>query len=517
MGNTYVDTNGWDCVSAIKYSDVNKAIINQKSSPTTFSQAAPDGQAAVSGTFGDWLLTLGGAGKNIYMSVPIKSGTFKMGTEEIALNPCTATIEVHAQFLPQPTDTAKKNLVLVTDSASSPAVTVSSVLPAQTDYLANAVLSQLLGAWFNANLQEFNHVFAVADFNAQLDTGLEWLTPSLLGYAVAEPELNPTLENSVFGVLTLIDGSTDTSGLSLQVSPFSIPDKSDAGFLLSPQVCLTHMILASTPLMFKGITDTPPSQNFKIDASGTRIINTNDLTLVPTKLENGKVVTPTVSASNFTLQIDTTELVINISDMQFEFSPGINVHLNYEGRQTLNYDAEHDILGLTVSTQSGSGSVVVSEGFQIANIVLGVVAIVTAIVGGVGGAISKAATSAVTSATEAAVTTAEAEGEAATATVSILKGIISGTPQEMSQLGGRFAMIAKCAMLGSFLTGTPAAIMGIVDAVANLKYDEMPKISDLTNNAIGKAVVWPAGTPSFKLASAQLNGSCQFGLTYSGA
>jgi hypothetical protein len=516
MANSYVDTNGWDCVSAIKYSDVNKAIQNQKSSPTSFTQPAPDGSATIQGTFGDWLLTLGGSGKNIWMQVPITSGTLTMGTTQIKLDPCTATIEVHAQFLPQPDD--KQNLVLTTkgDSAT-PAVTVEGVLPAQSNFMAQAALNELLVVWFNANLDQFNHVFAVADFNAQLDAGLTWLKPSRVGYAVAEPELDPTLDNSVFGVLALIDGNTDTTGLSLQVSPFAIPDKSDAGFLLSPQVCLNHMVLPSTPLMFQGITDQPPLSNFKIDASGTRIINTNDLTLVPFQLTNDKTVTPTVSAGDFTIQVETTELVITISDMQFEYSPGIYVHLNYEGRQILGYDTTHDILDLTVDTQSGSGSVQVSKGFQIADIVLGVLSIVTAIAGGVGGAVAKAATTAVASATEASVTVAENVGEDLPVTVTILKGIVSGTAQEISQLGARFAMIAKVAMIGAFATGTTSGIMAIVQAAANLDYDKMPKISDLTNNAIGKAVMWPSGTPSFTLNSAQLNGACQFGLTYKSA
>ena len=40
----------------------------------------------------------------------------------------------------------------------------------------------------------------------------------------------------------------------------------------------------------------------------------------------------------------------------------------------------------------------------------------------------------------------------------------------------------------------------------------VPKITELTDNALGRAVMWPEGVPRYTLASAQLNGALQFGL-----
>lgn len=515
-----VDMNGWHTAGALYYSDVNKAIADQGLSPTSWSETAPDGSASASGEFGTWSLAKGGSGPLLMLSIPLTSGTVTIGTGSPAtLTAATATVIVHAQFMPQPGATQSQILQLKSQAAASnlEIASVENITPPQEKFLNQAALKQLLETWLNANLEDFNHTFATVNMNTEFaNAGVAWLQPSHIGYAVAEPELNPTPENSVFAVLCLIDGEQSATGLVEQVSPYAIPPGAQGGFVIAPEKFLQHMMLATVPFMFQGVSTKPADEYFQIDNAGTRISNTQPLTMAKTKLENGNIVEPTVKAGDFTIQIDTTELVITATAMTFEYSPGITVSLNYTGRSKLSYDATKGILDLAVTTQNGSGSVSISKGLQIAEIVLSLASIVLAAVGAVGGVVGRTANSAVTTATEAALGAAKAEGEDAAAienlNVTALRGLISGTPAEVTQIAGRFIAVAKVAGIGAFATTLMPAITEILQAVADGDYQSMPKITDLTDAAIGEAIQWPTTIPNLTLSTAQLNGAMQFGL-----
>ena len=520
MAATAVDMNGWDTVAAITYEDVNAAIALKKTWPATFSQAFPDNSASASGTFGPWSLTTGGAGPLIKLLIPITGGTFKSGNTSTPLTACAATVEVQAAFLAQVADPQSKDLKLITQPTGSltKVATVMDLEPKQSSPLADAVFKQLLENWFNANLIQFDHVFVTVDFDTELlADGIKWLAPSFQGYAVAEPGIGATLQNSVFAVLTLIDGDKPPSILDLQVSPYAIPANARAAFLISAEKFLQHMMLQATPMMFKDNPD--PSTNFIIDNDGKRIRNTQSLTLTATQLDSGKIVNPTVDPSNFTIEVDETELAIKITDMTFTYSPGITVHLNYHGTSILSYDAPNGILDLTVQDQGGDGSVEVSEAINAVEIALGVFALVATVVGAGFGAVSRIATKAVATATTAGIDAAEAVtvdlNAQAQVTVTCCRGIVSGSVTEVSNLAARFTSIAKVAAICAFCCGVPAAIMPIVSAVASNNYRGMPKITDLTDTALGKIVKWPAGVPGFTLSTAQLNGCLQFGFVKS--
>jgi hypothetical protein len=96
--------------------------------------------------------------------------------------------------------------------------------------------------------------------------------------------------------------------------------------------------------------------------------------------------------------------------------------------------------------------------------------------------------------------------------VTCCRGLISGTPQEVSQIAARAITVAKIAAIGAFVTTAIPSFMAIATAIAQGDYESMPKITDLTDNALGQAIIWPSGVPGYVLASAQLNGSLQFGL-----
>jgi len=512
---TDVDMNGWHTAGAIFYSDVNQAIQEEGTSPESFDITASDGSASASGSFGTWQLTTGGAGQDIVLAVPIDSGTLTLDSDSRTLTPATASVMVRAEYVPGPD--GRRALKVATSGTD--VADVLNLEPAQSDFLVNAALASLLKQWLNENLGEFSQVFATVDMNVQFENeGIAWLKPSVTSYAVAEPQ-HPTPENSVFAVLCLIDGEEAPSDLAAQVSPYAIPENARGSFLIAPEKFLQHMMLAAVPLMFEGISTKPATEYFVIDNDGTRIRNTQKLTMQRTRLENGHEVNPSVAPSNFTIQVDTTELVITITAMGFTYSRGIEVSLNYEGRSILSYDAELGILDLTVTTQSGSGSVSVTKGMQIAEIVLGVATIVLSLVAAGGGTVARIASPVVKTAEAADLGAAQAGRQTVTGIQRMLlaavNSILRGEPVALEQIAGRALSVMKIASIGAFCTGLMPAITQILQAYADHDYQSLPKITDLTDSAIGRAIRWPTAVPDLTLSSAQLNGALQFGLVRS--
>ncbi|TIN49194.1 MAG: hypothetical protein E5Y32_02390 [Mesorhizobium sp.] len=504
-----VDTNGWHTIAAIKYADVNKAIARDKKGPTKFDQGSPDGKEKANGNFGPWTLTTGGAGTTLIMELPIIEGTITIDGTAYPITACVAKVAVKATFLPQSGSSVES---LVNDKSQP--VSVAACEPVQSDFAAAAALPRLLETWLNSNLSEFNAVFASVDLDADYNVGMDWLKPSFRGYAVAEPAYSPTLENSVFAVMCLIDNTDEPAGLLWQISPYAIPPTAKGAFLVAPEKFLEHMILPVVPAMFTGIKDAPARDHFRIDNAGTRICNRTDVKLMSVKLDNHKEVSPAIAAQNFAIQLESGEIVLSIADMTFEYSPGITLHLNYTLRCGLTLSENH--LDFTVLEQTGSGSVEVSKGLDIAQIVLGATSIVLALVSGGTGAVSKVADAAIVSTTEATTVAVENavmdENEAELAVVNGLKGIIKGTVPEVRELSSRLMAVVKVAVVGGFCCTLLPAFVQIMQAIANGDYNKIPRIGDLVNDHVGKTVKWPADAGGFVLNSAQLNGALQFGL-----
>lgn len=525
------DTEGWHTVAAITYSDVNAAIAANGTKPASFQVTATDESVSSSGQFGDWVLTLGGSGPNISMRIGITGGSItgpfgQHGAETtLPVAACAFPILVRAQYIPHTGDPNVHDLKLDNSGqgGDSAPVTVGAYLDNKqptSSFLANAGLQELLQQWLTDNINQFNALFASVDLDADYTLeGLSWLKPTYKGYAVAERVADPTLDNSTFAVMCLIDGDKPPADLAYAVSPFAIPDGARAGFLISANKFLQHMMLAAVPAMFKDIQNDDPTKHFVIDNDGTRIRNTGGLKLLKVKLENGHEVEPAISASQFAISVQEQELVIAMTDMVFEYSPGITVHLNYQGSSSLYYDKTKGLLDLAIKVQSGNGSVEVSKAIQITDIVLGVVAIVASLAAAAGGAVSKVATAAVQSATNAAITTAENVGESTEAvqqaTVTALRGLISGSVEDVSAIASRASAVAKVAAAGAFAATLMPAITEIMKSVAEGDYQSMPKITELTDAAVGKTVIWPKEVGTFTLDSARLDGCLQFGLVKS--
>lgn len=532
-----VETHDWDVIAAITYADVNAAIDAQGSSPQSFDVTSQDGSSTLSGRFGPWRLTTGGAGSLLHIEAPILEARASYNGAELPMDPTVARLLVHAEFLPQPDSVGKRNLVLRTSPRAEGeiVVTVEGPSPAQSttnaegkvveDFLRQTLMKSLIEQWANANLDAFNHVFAVADLELDLSAspGLTWMTPWHLGYAVQEPAINPTVDNAVFAVLALVDepAGDDEKSLRLQnlayeVDLGAIPPGRKAGLVISGPQFVRQFIYPTMPHVFAGLENTRPEENFTISNGGITIRNHNELKLDAHKLEEKTLVDPVVPAETFSMELVGTELRIRSENMWFEYSPGIFVYLSFHTHVEVFFDENIERLQITKGEVISDGHAEMSDALQGLMIGLLVIGIVTAVAGGVAGAISKSATTAVEEVAQGAsitVTGAARTAALAAEEASIMCGRIVSNAATIETIGARAAVIGGVAGVGGFVLAGGSALTEVLKTIADNDFSAVPDIADLTNLALGEGIRF-SGMQDYRIAEAGLNGALIFGLEH---
>ncbi|HRI72295.1 MAG TPA: TULIP family P47-like protein, partial [Polyangium sp.] len=259
--NVSVYTYNWDTVFAIPVSDVNKAIIDHKSSPANFRYEEA-GSYTLSANFGAWQMSQGGDGKNVRFTISMTDIVVTYATgKTVTCASGTAVIEINLHFIPH-TESASassgKPMALkaktVTDDPSIPiaALVGQPVLSPDPGTITTAVIGAGLLQWVLNNLDEFNHIFAIVDLNLMVDQG-QWgfVTPNYTSYAYLD---GGTVDSSIFGVLTMTGTRTGES-LSEQISPSAIPKGSRAGFLVSQERTLCDLVRPAIMRAYPGLSD----------------------------------------------------------------------------------------------------------------------------------------------------------------------------------------------------------------------------------------------------------------------
>ncbi|WP_417663524.1 TULIP family P47-like protein [Pseudomonas sp.] len=293
-----VYTYNWDTAFAIPIPDVNKTIVDQKSSPPGFTTTAADSYT-VSADFGDWQICMGGDGKNVRFSIPMNGIVidYSSGTR-VTCATGTAIIEINLHYIPHETSTdVPSNPVALTakttsDDPSTPVAALVGQVTLSPDpgTISNAVFGQALLDWINGNLGEFNHIFSVVDLNRMIDQQ-QWgfVTPNYTSYAYLDGN---TLEDSILGVLTMT-GDRNGEDLSEQISPSAIPSGSEAGFLVSQERTLYDLVRPAIMVAYPGLTDA----TFLMSDDKTRLYLVPDVSVdMPPVDHNGSTYYPKLTA-----------------------------------------------------------------------------------------------------------------------------------------------------------------------------------------------------------------------------
>ncbi len=386
-------TYNWDTVFALPASIVNNAIIKKKSSPSRFKYSfTPEGstiESTVSANFGDWLITQGGDGKNLRMSVPLNTIAVLSGTEvPTFLGSANAVIEIKLHYVPHtdaPSPKSGKLMKLVPknilESPTDPVVTLVGEIKYQNPpgIVEKAVFEIGFRDWINANLAEFDHIFAVININDKIDSDAQWAftKPTYTSYAFIDRD---TLEDSVFGVLCMTGGRSGEK-FTEQISPNAIPASSKAGFLISQRRFLDDLVKPALKLSYNGLTE----DKLSISSDGTSLsLKIGETVQLKDVSHDGNKYSPLLKEFEITALGQTLKIY---SHTKTEVSSGIysiskathwyNIKLGTKsnGKQTLKY-SESQKAKITHETEK-------SVGVEIGEIIAGILTAIVVVIAGI--------------------------------------------------------------------------------------------------------------------------------------
>ncbi|GGK72713.1 TULIP family P47-like protein [Mangrovihabitans endophyticus] len=534
---------GWDTVFAVNYTKLNEAIVKSKTTPPDFAQTETG--LELSGDWSDWQLSTGGDGHNVQMRCPILTGTATDGTENIDLSGGWVEILVQLDLIPDPsyvyedpTGTGGTPVKMPVRTAGTPARPAVSLISTSFDTLTGLwkyVVPGLFLDWFNAHIEEFNHVFAVTVINTLADVGdYQWLKPTDVSYACADA-IDDSPDHSVFGSLCLTEGRTTSDNPNLSQSIDSrlladMPATANSAFAIAPERVTSKLLLPGAIHCIQG----SDASDFEIINDNLWVANKNDVIWGNFELDNGDRVQPRIAKNKFQIGLKGEFVRVEVTDATFDWpgwhGPGhITVHMNYV--QEFAFELQEAPQGYIfvpkegVGTKTVTASVISDKDVLIFEIVLGVaVGIALACIGSALGArLGSAAQKGVTSATEGAVQVSEAAieevvGEAGSQAVRAAEREAASAAAESIAHAANPSYYQKFTtallankwkifggMIGSILA-TPVGLIGeITKAVADGDVEKIPAFDKFAAQCIG-STTFPNVGDTWKPSTAGLQG-----------
>jgi hypothetical protein len=379
MSADVASTLGWDTVFAVHIGDLNEVIAARNASPAGFSAVDAEDGISVTGKFGTWQIVPGGSGGLLWMKVPFHDTVVTMVGKAQPPKSGTATIELRLRFLDQDAGAAApgapRNLKLTveTQAASSDerAVTILDSPGIVYDgeaprFMEQTALETLLDIWMNSHLDEFQHVFATVDINAvAAHDGFQWLQPTHADYAYCDLPPN----DGLLAVLCMTEGRPPRS-LVQQVTAAAIPAGQRAGFLISKRRLLKKLVLPIMPQLFPGSR----AGDYAMSESGEAIVTTTQNVAFTVTTSDGEQ--HNAQLTNFQLSL-TGEEVTFAMVTKTDVSPGIRAVCraeNFLGVRLVNVGALQTLAFYDTRPQVVTKWDEKDRGFEITEIILGVIA-----------------------------------------------------------------------------------------------------------------------------------------------
>lgn len=541
-----VDTYDWDTAFAIRFADANTAIVNGWANVNSGAKnvSQTDDGYSISAVLGPWQLCEGGDGRNVRMTIPVVSGSYTSNGPATDLTGTVFKVEINLDYVPNPKDESNQQLKVTTKGE---ATTVLDVMGINLGEIGKAVLKQVFGKWLAANLGEFNHVFHDINISEAIDKDSDWafLTPTAVSYAVTD---QGSLATSVFGVLTMTERRPAPN--NHQVSPNAISDGENSGFNISGSLFTNKMLLSAAALQFQqpeSVTslkkdslerqkafDLWVAQSFCIANDGMSVTNSSPMTFGTFLDDSGTSRTLVVDATDFKLSVNYGLIEIDFTDLKYNYSPGIDVHINYKQHFNVYLADGKDahgkptkIFALKNIDRDCNISITKSREVQITEIVMGIaLSIAGAVLGGLAG---EAIGTLIKGTAQAAVASSEATAEAVSMSLVDVASEASDESIDLlpeagaqagaeaaGQAGGKMSgFLARIApklagaVVGAGAGATLAAIPDYVVLSASGAFNELPTFDLFAAQCI-QAHRWP-GQTGYTLKSIRLATSFQIG------
>ena len=238
-----MDTFGWDTAFVADLDCINQSLAAAMSSLVAeFDFSEQDYE--VKGTFGPWSIVPGGAGKLLWMRLPIASGTVSSpGHPPVDVSGLAVTLQISLEMLPSPGGAGGQTLHFNFKSVGGPATGDGAVTPVGVDDPARRLgpiqqmaLSMAVAQCMVRNAGSISYVFAT--INPLAVEATPWLKPVQCDYCYGA--LTGTTA-PVLAILSANDGR-DISGLPRKVDPSIIAAGSRLALAISPSLVLLHII-----------------------------------------------------------------------------------------------------------------------------------------------------------------------------------------------------------------------------------------------------------------------------------
>ncbi|WP_265260149.1 TULIP family P47-like protein [Serratia marcescens] len=527
-------TTGWDVVSVTDLDTMNAIINDDKLYPKVFSASdiVLGTKIDLVGEWGQWEISENASGGKINLRCEIISGSVKYRNMEININDGNNTSYVEIEVLLKGILTSPEQWIsgddkitgdtrchkLMIDADNTVIVTEHNFTgPDMSKDGLSSVVPDLFQEWFNENVGKFGQIFSVILMGLETrNTDFQWLYPSAYSYAA-----NSSIDGRTtgFGVLTLIDGKTDTSKLqqSIDIQALNLVKTFGANLALvvSKSMFVKHILLPAAVSIVKGSTES----DFTISDTGLSLTNNREMVWQNFDDGKGHTVSPTIPKENFILTLQSDYIHLSIVGAHYRPQAGVTVYMNVE--QNFRYKVEKNDDGepVFVPDEKGMGDALISC-FCKFDSWLGALELAMGIISSIAGVIALG-TGFVGAIATGAVETMAIEEEELVINFTFNIGRFEITTNALADLAVTiqdgvisnptiFNVVKIASIVTAATTGIAFGSIMIAEAVYKGIYKDVPSFHSIANAITGGAV-WP-NIKNTELKSASLADSFVIGL-----
>lgn len=526
---TGVSTFEWDTTFTTTFDIINKEIKAKSTYPAEFNNSTnttelldylkeeeknkilntANNSIQIQGKWGQWELALRGNGNNIFVNLPITSGTISFGEETGKLDNGSITVMVTLLFESQKDDIIQKRELVLTNPTNSQVSVIDHSFPElDPESDLELLVEGSFKRYFNTEqvLQQFRYVFSTININDKATGDFAWLKPSDTGYAVFTPTTQPKEENSLFSILCMTNNKIAPPYIQQSVDATVLNEKTtgcNAVLCISSQRFCEKLLITAAMKTIVGTT----KEDYSYSTDGSEIHNVREITFKNVTVSEGKEVDLKIAPLNFSLEVKNDHLDLSITDASFSetlytayltLTQRIEFETKKVGNKTVFTLKEGDefkgkVHAVIEPTET-------AEIIKWVGVALDILSAITLISAGALKLIAKCTTTATAAAAtvaDAAASTAEIEA----ASTMAIEGIAAGAgAAKAPMLANRLLAIGSlCTVIGlPFTLVEPIAI-----AIGEDKFDKVPSLEDFAENFLSE-ISWN-GIEKTTLLGARLN------------